>query len=158
MDPASESRLQMINPQLAAKIRQLATLLLAEGIAIRVIQGLRSWNDQQALYAQGRTLPGKIVTDAPAGASWHNYGLAADVAPFDSNGQPDWNAQDAAWQRIIGLGESIGMVSGSTFKDCPDNPHFQMTGSFPVSPNDEAKQVFLQGGMTCLWVEAGLFT
>ena len=157
MDTISESRLALVNPQLAAKVRQLATLLAGENIDLRVTQGLRSFGAQQKLYAQGRSQPGKIVTNAPPGHSWHEFGLAVDVAPFDSNGQPDWNSGDAAWKRIIGLGESLGMLSGSTFISCPDDPHFQMTGKFPISPNDEVRGIFEQGGMSCLWIEAGLF-
>src|SRR5208337_72827 len=157
MDSTSETRLSAVNPQLAAKIHNLAALLADEGIVIRVTQGLRSWNDQQKLYAQGRTTPGKIVTNAPPGYSWHNYSLACDVAPFDSDGQPDWNASHPAWQRIIGLGESLGMVSGSTFVHCPDNPHLQLTGVFGVSPDDEVRSIFLNAGMTEVWIEAGLF-
>jgi peptidoglycan L-alanyl-D-glutamate endopeptidase CwlK len=158
MDPASEARLALVNPQLASKIRLLATLLDDEGIHIRVTQGLRSWNDQQKLYAQGRTTPGKIVTNAAPGHSWHELGMACDVAPFDSSGQPDWNVSHPAWKRIVGLGESLGMYSGDEFAHCPkDDAHFQLTGTFPVSPNDEARSVFLNAGMTSVWVEAGLF-
>src|SRR5208337_5639888 len=111
MDSTSETRLSAVNPQLAAKIHNLAALLADEGIVIRVTQGIRSWNDQQKLYAQGRTTPGKIVTDAPPGHSWHEFGLACDVAPFDTEGQPEWNEDDPTWgpvwKRIIGLGESL---------------------------------------------------
>lgn len=156
MDPTSESRLVQVNPLLAQKIRALAALLADEGIQLRVTQGLRSWNDQAALYAQGRTVPGKVVTNAPPGYSWHQFGLAVDVVPIDQSGQPDWNANHPSWKRIVALGESLGMVSGSTFVHCPDNPHFQLTGSFPVSPTEEARQVFQLAGMTAVWVEAGL--
>jgi peptidoglycan L-alanyl-D-glutamate endopeptidase CwlK len=158
MDAVSDSRLAQINPELAGKVRSLAALLADENIIIRVTQGLRSWNEQQALYAQGRTTPGKIVTNAPPGYSWHQFGLAVDVAPFNLEGQPDWNAEDPNWKRIIALGESLGLVSGSTFISCPDDPHFQLTGSWPVSPTDEVRSVFLNAGMLAVWVEAGLST
>ncbi len=157
MDSTSEARLAQICPTLADRIRLLATQLAEEGVTLRVTAGLRPWSEQQALYAQGRTIPGKIVTDAQAGHSWHQFGLAVDVAPFDAEGKPDWNAGDYCWKRIILLGERLGMVSGSTFKDCPDNPHFQMTGSFPVSPDDEVRLIFLHAGMIAVWVESGLY-
>ena len=158
MDTTSESRLILVNPLLAAKIRSLALLLADESIDLRVTQGLRSWTEQAALYALGRTTPGAIVTNAPPGYSYHQFGLAVDVAPFDSAGQPDWNANDPTWKRIIALGESLGMVSGSTFTTCVDDPHFQISGKYPESPNDEVRSVFLNAGMTAVWVEAGLFT
>ena len=49
------------------------------GRIFRVVQGLRTWAEQQALWNQGRTTPGKIVTHAQGGQSWHNYGLAAEL-------------------------------------------------------------------------------
>ncbi len=168
MDPSSETRLSLVNPQLARKIRAEATLLADEGIDIRVTRGLASWNDQQKIWLQGRDQTGKvidplkIVTNAPPGHSWHNFGMAVDVAPFDAQGKPEWKLDDPiwgpVWRRIIALGESLGMYSGDEFVHCPkDDPHFQLTGTFPVSPNDEARSVFLNAGMSCLWIEAGLF-
>lgn len=40
---------------------------------------IRTFAEQEALYAQGRTKPGKVVTNAKAGMSYHNYGLAVDI-------------------------------------------------------------------------------
>ena len=56
----------------------------------RVTMGLRTIDEQNTLYAQGRTVPGQIVTNAPGGTSYHNYGLAVDICEM-VNGQPDWN-------------------------------------------------------------------
>ena len=159
MDSVSEARLSLVCPALSAKIHSLALMLDDEQIIFRVTQGLRSWADQNALYAQGRTTPGIIVTDAPAGFSWHEYGLAVDVVPMDQEPpQPDWNITHPQWQRLIAVGESLGLFSGSEFCYIKDNPHFQLTGSFPESPNDLARQVYLNAGITAVWVEAGLTT
>src|SRR5438105_4239472 len=103
MDNASEARLGEVMPPLAAKVRQLASLLANEGIVVRVTQGLRSWPQQDALYAQGRTTPGHVVTNAPGGTSWHNFGCAVDLVPdaaldASSNFIPDWNASHPCWQ------------------------------------------------------------
>lgn len=161
MDTISGARLQLVCPALSDKIYQLAAMLEDEGIVFRVTQGLRSWNDQDKLYQQGRTTPGPIVTDAPAGYSWHEFGLAVDVSPFDAAGKPEWNETDPVWgpiwRRLISVGESLGMYSGNEFVHCPkDDPHFQLTGTFPVSPNDEARQIFQNAGMEAVWKEAGL--
>ena len=154
MDTVSEARLQLVCPALAAKIQSLALMLQDEGITFRVTQGLRSWNDQDKLYQQGRTLPGKIVTNAPAGHSWHEFGLAVDVVPMDP--LPDWDTTHPVWTRLINVGESLGLYSGSEFTHIKDEPHFQLTGTFPVSPNDEARQIFKNAGMEAVWQEAGL--
>lgn len=161
MDAASESRLQLVHPELASKVRNMADILAVSGIEIRVTQGLRSWNDQLALWLKGRdaqgniTDPGKVVTKAAPGHSWHNFGLAVDVAPF-ANNTPDWNLDHPAWKKIVAVGESLGLVSGSEWRTFPDWPHFQLTGKWPVSPNDEVRQTFLDGGMSAIWDESGL--
>jgi peptidoglycan L-alanyl-D-glutamate endopeptidase CwlK len=54
-------------------------ILTKHGVTFEVLSGLRSYAQQAALFAQGRTKPGKIVTNARPGSSWHNYGLAIDV-------------------------------------------------------------------------------
>jgi len=57
-------------------------ILAKHGATAEVLSGLRSYQQQAALYAQGRTKPGKIVTNARPGSSWHNYGLAIDLGLF----------------------------------------------------------------------------
>lgn len=107
-------------------IRGMAQALLdkakAEGIDLRITFGLRTFEQQQALYDQGRTKPGNIVTKARPGQSFHNYGLAIDVAPF-VNGNPDWKS--TLWDRIGELGESIGFSWGGRWKTIKDLPHFE---------------------------------
>ena len=157
MDTISEARLQLVCPALSDKIHLLAAMLEDEGIVFRVTQGLRTWAEQNTLYQQGRTTPGPVVTNAPPGYSYHQFGLAVDVVPFDQEPpQPDWNTSHPVWQRIITVGESLGLYSGSAFTHFKDIPHLQLTGSLPVSPNDETRQIFLNVGMEAVWHEAGL--
>jgi len=159
MDPASEARLQQVHPSLAYKVRKMADLLKESGVTIKVTQGLRSWNDQLALWLKGRDVHGnitdasKIVTKAAPGHSWHNLGLAVDVAPFNDN-TPDWNLDHPVWKKIVAVGESLGLTSGSQWRTFPDWPHFQLTGQWPVSPNDEVRQTFLNGGISAVLDEA----
>lgn len=152
MDPISEDRLAEVHPLLAARVRSMDEMLVGENIVIRVTQGLRTWAEQAALYAQGRTVPGKVVTDARPGYSWHNFGLAVDVAPFDG-GIPDWNVDHPAWKRIVSVGESVGMVSGSEWRTFPDWPHFQMTGQLPVTPDDAVRIAYQNGGIAAVWAD-----
>ncbi len=157
MDAKSEARLSLVCPRLADKVRQLASMLVLEGITLRVTQGLRSWADQDALYAKGRTAPGPVVTNAPGGHSYHNFGMAVDVVPMDAEGQPDWNVSHPAWQRIVTVGTSLGVDSGATWRTFKDWPHLQMTGRFPEgAPDDEARQIFKDAGAMALWAEAGI--
>lgn len=128
----------------------MAIQLEAEGIVIRVTQSLRPWATQEALYAQGRTAPGSIVTNAEPGFSWHNFGLAVDVAPFDG-ALPDWNITHPVWQRLVSVGDSLGLLSGAEWRTFPDWPHFQLTGRFPVTPDDEVRYLFKEGGLQAVW-------
>lgn len=147
MDAISEARLAEVMPALAERIRQLAQTLEAENIAIRVVQGLRTWADQDKLYAIGRTLPGKVVTNAKGGESWHCYGCAVDVAPFD-DGVPDWNASHPAWRRIVEVGVSLGLESGVSWHDLP---HFQLSGAFPPTPDQKVKDLYVNVGRQAVW-------
>lgn len=146
--------LASVYPGLASLIRQLTQTLAGENINIRVTQGLRPWEVQQELYEQGRTKPGKIVTNARPGYSWHCFGLAVDVAPFDAEGQPDWNINHPVWHRIVDAGTCLGLVAGAEWRTFPDYPHFQLTGRFPVTPNDEARSILATQGLAGVWREA----
>jgi peptidoglycan LD-endopeptidase CwlK len=153
LDAISIARLQNVNPSLSAAIAQMDVILSQEGLGFRVTQGLRTWAEQDALYAQGRTAPGQIVTNAKGGESWHNLGVAVDLVPMDQDPpQPDWNLQHPVWQRMIAVGESLGLYSGSEFTCLKDWPHFQATGRFPVgAPNTEAQQIYQNQGAEAFW-------
>lgn len=156
MDAVSEVRLKDVHPELARRVRQMSDMLELEGITIRVTQGLRSWAEQAKLYDQGRSEPGVVVTNAQPGHSYHQFGLAADVVPLVKDGQADWNPQHPAWQRLVAVGTSLGLESGSLWRSFPDYPHFQLTGKFPISPNDEARQILTNEGMQAFWQAADL--
>jgi peptidoglycan LD-endopeptidase CwlK len=160
LSPISETRLGDVYPPLAEKIRELANLLEPEGINLVVVEGLRSWNEQDHLYAQGRTagVPGQIVTNCPGGQSWHNFGLAVDCAPEIAALGPlagiDWNAAHPQWKRMEAVGVSLGLVTGANWIRIKDAPHFQLTGRFAASPDEEVRQIFREGGMALVWEEA----
>ena len=158
LDAVSTARLTEVMPALAAKIKAMADILESEGTEIRVVQGLRSWQQQDALYQQGRSAPGEIVTNCRGGYSYHNFGMAVDCVPsvngVDQAYAPDWNAQHPAWKRMEAVGQSLGMDSGATWRSFPDAPHFQLTGRFPEgAPSDEVRQLFRDGGMAAIWAE-----
>ena len=70
-----------MHPSLEVAVGALETALAAKRIGMRRLETDRSPGRQAALYAQGRTAPGKIVTHAKAYESSHNWGLAIDVTP-----------------------------------------------------------------------------
>lgn len=114
----------------------------AAGLDVLVTSTLRDHEAQAALYAQGRTKPGRIVTWALPGQSWHNWGRAFDVVPLrygklvwgtGGNGIDDNPADDLTddlelWQRIGELGEAHGLEwAGRWPRDKREFPHFQFT-------------------------------
>lgn len=116
--------------------RALAGRLLAEceaaGLDVLVTCTWRSEAEQAALYAQGRTAPGKIVTRAKPGQSRHNRTLdgfpastAFDVVPL-RHGKPVWDANDHLWQRVGEIGERIGLEWAGRWKRFKEYPHFQL--------------------------------
>jgi hypothetical protein len=157
MDLTSEKRLLEVNSRLADLIRQMDTQYqsMHTGDYLTVQQGLRSYSQQQAIYAQGRTTPGSIVTNAPPGHSWHEFGLAVDVCPESLLSVSGWGASDPKWTEIAVIGRGLGLYAGADFSH-PDRPHFQLTGSLPVSPDDATRNTYANGGLFAVWQAAGL--
>ena len=125
-DAVTNRRIKTLHP----KLQRLATYFINEveirhGIKLRVTQATRTIAQQNALYAQGRTKPGKRVTDARGGKSYHNYALAIDVVEI-KNGKAIWDNNDNNWKLIGKVGISLGFTWGGTWKKDPDRPHFQM--------------------------------
>jgi peptidoglycan L-alanyl-D-glutamate endopeptidase CwlK len=150
MDSISALRLKDLHPVLASRAVSLLTQLEMEGFECRITQGLRTFDEQNDLWKQGRNgNPGPVVTNAPAGYSWHNYGLAFDVVPIGAGGS-DWNTSHSDWQRIISLAPMFKLFSGSLFRSFPDAPHLQPI-EIPESPTDEDRQTFTDGGSISVW-------
>src|SRR5437660_3691972 len=110
MNTSSQTRLQKVHPELAKRVTELIQALQAQGMQVEVVQGLRTFEEQDELYAQGRSKPGQIVTRAKGGQSNHNYGIAVDLCPF-VNGQPQWN-DNHAFVRIGKEAENRGLEWG----------------------------------------------
>lgn len=87
----------------------------------------RSNEEQTDLYAQGRTKKGKIVTNAKAGQSPHNFkpSLAFDVAFIKLNRTLDWSPKLFAKFAALVLQKSCNVAWGGNFKSIPDAPHFE---------------------------------
>jgi peptidoglycan L-alanyl-D-glutamate endopeptidase CwlK len=145
MNSSSQARLQKVHPELTKRVTDLIEALQSEGMQVEVVQGLRTFAEQDALYAQGRTKPGKIVTRAKGGQSNHNYGLAVDLCPF-VNGQPQWN-DDAGFTRIGNEAKIRGLEWGGDWKKFPDTPHVQLPG---LTVN-QCFALFKDGGLDNVW-------
>lgn len=125
-DYHSDRRINTLHPSIRAKAKEFIIRAEKElGIKLRITAALRTWEEQNEIYAKGRTASGKVVSWAKAGQSYHNYGLAFDLVEI-ANGTALWTNPN--WEKIGELGESIGFVWGGRWKGRKiDRPHFQMT-------------------------------
>ena len=87
----------------------------------RVDQGLRTFAEQQTIWNQGRTTPGKIVTWSPSGSSYHNYGLAIDIVPLNKDGSINWKYN---YKVLRSFAVKNGLELGLDFPH-PDYDHFE---------------------------------
>ena len=135
MDKVTQTRIGLLHPKLRDEVTNLinkANGLLTGTSQIRLVQGLRTFKEQDDLYAQGRTKPGHVVTNAKGGQSLHNYGVAFDFclllpndvswdihADFDKDGIADW-------AEVVKVFKDAGWEWGGLWK-FQDTPHLQKT-------------------------------
>ena len=131
----SAANLKGLNPALTACVKELIEQSFSKGVPIIITQGMRTIAQQNALYAQGRSKPGPIVTNAPGGTSYHNYGLAVDFALLMPDGNSvSWNMthdldrdKKADWQEVVTVAKHIGFEWGGDWTSFIDNSHLQIT-------------------------------
>jgi peptidoglycan LD-endopeptidase CwlK len=145
----SAQRLATVHPILAERGTRLLERCAAEGLALMVTQSVRSMAEQDQLYAQGRTAPGKVVTNARAGESYHNFGLAFDVLVLDAMGKADWSPANPGWGQAGALGEELGLEWGGRWRGLVDLPHFQYTGGVSL---ERCRSLF-PIGLPRVWAE-----
>lgn len=126
-------------PFFAAKLQTALAKCQAAGYDVHLFEGYRSPLRQNKLYAQGRTEPGKIITHAKAGQSWHQYGLAADIVG-KTKGKWDWSIDyDKVEQIMIKHG-----FNSLKF----ERAHFQITGGMSIQ---KAQKITQEQGLLALW-------
>lgn len=107
-----------------------ACRITPKGIHPVIIEAYRSNERSDELYAQGRTKPGNIVTNAKGGSSYHNYRLAFDVA-LESNGKISWSVDDN-YMKVVRVFKRYGFEWGGDW-NFKDYPHFQKTGGLTIA-------------------------
>lgn len=122
IEDESLNKIAKLHPSIIERVCLFLSEAMKQGFNLRVTSGLRTYAEQDALYNQGRTVPGSIVTNAKAGYSYHNFGLAFDVAFIENDGSISWNGD---WNKIGEIGKSFGFEWGGDFKSIIDKPHFQ---------------------------------
>lgn len=109
------------------EVQNLANKLVAEcakkGLKVKITETLRTKQEQNELYAQGRTKPGKIVTSVKYPNSYHNWGVAFDICRNDGKGA--YNDNDNWFKKVGEVGKSLGLEWGGDWTKFKDKPHFQ---------------------------------
>jgi peptidoglycan L-alanyl-D-glutamate endopeptidase CwlK len=130
-DAVTWKRIQSLHPAIRERAKQFIQAAAKQGIFLRITSGLRTFDEQADLYAQGRTAPGSIVTNAKPGSSYHNYGLAFDVVEI-KDGKGLWD--NPRWAQIGAMGKTFGFEWGGDWTSIKDLPHFQ----YPPGNNPSA--------------------
>jgi peptidoglycan LD-endopeptidase CwlK len=132
---------------------QLITKLAENGLYFGAFMGLRTYEEQDALYAQGRTKPGNKVTNAPGGSSWHNFGLAVDLV---EDGDTDKAGMQWSWSngadflKIGNYSKECGLEWGGFWKSLKDYPHVELTMGLTLA---DARELYRIGGVNKVWSE-----
>jgi len=110
-----------LQPDVKAKFTALEQRMAALGKPIRLQEGFRTALRQDTLYKQGRTTPGKMVTNAQGLQSYHNWGLAFDCVFIEHGYYPP----DGWWETLGLEGEKLGLQWGGRWSGLADRPHFE---------------------------------
>lgn len=175
MDKISLQRINLMHPKLRAEAlkayNHINSKILGKGVRLRLTSTLRTFKEQDALYAEGRTVPGTIKTKARSGFSFHNYGLAFDIVILldkDGDGvftEVSWSTvadhdKDgiADWKEVAVYLKSLGWTWGGDFKNMYDPPHFEKTFGYTANQllnkynaDDDFTEVI--DGKTYTWVK-----
>jgi len=119
-------------PEVKRRVENFVEACKANGIDLLVTSTYRDNESQDALYAQGRTAAGKIVTNARAGDSFHNHRCAVDVVPLVS-GKPDWDGSHPVWAEVGRLGQENGLEWAGNWVHFKELAHFQYTGGLTIA-------------------------
>lgn len=129
IDKISIQRINLLHPKLREEVLKLvedANTALKGRSQVRIVQGYRTFDEQAKLYAQGRTSKGPVVTNAKAGQSYHNYGVAIDFCLLIDGKEISWNVGKdwdgdgiADWIEVVQVFTKAGWKWGKAFNDLP---------------------------------------
>jgi peptidoglycan L-alanyl-D-glutamate endopeptidase CwlK len=138
MDKVTQERIEKLHPSVRNEVVSIVNECnanLTGRAQLRIAQGLRTFQEQNELYAQGRTKAGKVVTNAKGGQSIHNYGLAVDIVLIIDGKTASWdtvkdwdNDKVADWYECVKIFAKYGWDWGGNWKTFKDLPHFEKKG------------------------------
>lgn len=132
--------ISLLHPELRDICREFIVQCRAAGLIVGISQTYRTKAEQDELYAQGRTVPGSIVTNAKYPLSPHNWGLAFDI--YRNDGRGAYNDADGWFSRCGHVGERLGLFWGGDFKSFKDKPHFELAKYLPNNSVDTVRRKY----------------
>ncbi|MFK7113491.1 M15 family metallopeptidase [Flavobacterium oreochromis] len=138
MDTITQKRIEQLHPKVREEMTKIineCNAVLTGRAQIRITQGLRTFDEQNRLYAKGRTAPGPKVTNAKGGESIHNYGFAVDICLLIDKKEvswditKDWDGDEIAdWNECVKIFDQYGWDWGGNWNTFKDFPHFEKRG------------------------------
>lgn len=140
MEKVTQDRINKLHPSVRTEVTEIINECnekLTGRATVRIAQGLRTFAEQDALYAQGRTTgkKGAIVTNAKGGQSNHNYGFAVDIVMIIDGKTASWdtvkdwdNDKKSDWMECVEIFKAHGWAWGGDWKSFKDLPHFDKPG------------------------------
>lgn len=116
--------IEHLTPETRVLAQKLVTKCEERGLHIKITDTLRTKQEQDELYALGRTKSGSIVTNTKYPNSMHNWGVAFDICRNDGRGA--YNNDDGFFDIVGQIGISLGLIWGGTWTSIVDKPHFQI--------------------------------
>jgi peptidoglycan L-alanyl-D-glutamate endopeptidase CwlK len=126
-----------LNPRVAALCSEFINRCKAQNIDILITSTYRDAESQNALYAQGRTTPGKKVTNAKGGQSFHNWKVAFDFCPL-VNGKPNWT-DTALYEKCGKIAEELGLEWAGRWVKFKELAHCQYTNGLTLADFQSGK-------------------
>jgi peptidoglycan LD-endopeptidase CwlK len=123
-DTRTERNLMTLHPDAQRAARMFMRRVVNAGFNLRILSGTRSYAEQDALFEQGRSKPGPVVTHARGGESNHNFGLAWDIGLFATDGS--YLAESALYDEVPRAGLLPVLEWGGNWVTFKDRPHYQL--------------------------------
>jgi D-alanyl-D-alanine carboxypeptidase. len=132
--------LSLLYPKFKEQAKHFMKYCWKEGIPVRLTQGFRTFAEQDELKLKG-------VSRAKGGESFHNFGIAFDIAfgRFDSDKLTDPYKEPVpgAWEKCAKIGVRCGLVPGHYWTSFKDSPHYQANIKTSI---DDLRKAFIKGG------------
>jgi len=119
-----------LHPHVADMCNKFKVECMKHDIDVLITSTYRDHESQDALYAQGRTKPGKRVTNARGGQSYHNWRVAFDFVPI-VNGKAQWNDLET-FKKCGKIAKSLGLEWAGDWKKFKEYAHCQWTNGLSI--------------------------